>query len=57
VTRRILATADPRVRARLTREVLAEGRAAAEKGRPLTPEQSLAVRYVGAIAKMQGRTS
>lgn len=57
MTRRILATADPRVRARLTREVLAEGRAAAEKGRPLTPEQSLAVRYVGAIAKMQGRTS
>ena len=55
VTAQILATADARVRARLTREVLARGRAAAGKPEPLTPEEALARRYVEALAKMQGR--
>jgi hypothetical protein len=36
--------------------VLARGRAAAGKRGPLTPEESLARRYVDALAKMQGRT-
>jgi len=60
VTRRILGTADPQGRSRITREVLAKGRAAAERaaaGESLDEEDSLAVRYLWAMEKMQGRTS
>ena len=54
VTRRILAARDPAERARITRETLARGRAARDvEGRD--DDDRLAVRYLAAVAKMQGR--
>ncbi len=54
VTRRILSTLDPADRARITRETLARGRAARDAP-PRDDEERLAVRYVAAVEKMQGR--
>lgn len=54
VTRRILAARDPAHRARITRETLARGRAA-RAGQPRDDDECLAVRYVAAVEKMQGR--
>ena len=52
VTRRILALRRPAGRARLTREILARGRqAGASAG---SAEDTLALRYVRAVEKMQG---
>jgi hypothetical protein len=55
VTRRILAEARPEARARVTREILARGRQARERGAgaTLSPEESLAARYLAAVDKMQ----
>ena len=54
VTRRILSARDPSDRARITREILARGRAARE-GASRDDDERLAVRYVAAVEKMQGR--
>jgi hypothetical protein len=54
VTRRILAARDPADRARITRETLARGRAARD-GAPRDDDERLAVHYVAAVEKMQGR--
>jgi hypothetical protein len=57
VTRRILA-ADPEERARITRETLALGRSAREKraaGTGLSANEEAALRYLGAVDKMQSR--
>lgn len=54
VTRRILSTADPAERARLTREILARGRAA-RAGAPRDDDDRLALRYLASVEKMQGR--
>jgi hypothetical protein len=56
VTRRILG-GPPGERARLTREVLARGRQARDGAAPASAEDALALRYVRAVEKMQGRTS
>jgi len=58
VTRRILGQAGLPERARLSREILArargvQGKAAGE----LTVDEALALRYLRAVEKMQGRTS
>jgi hypothetical protein len=56
VTRMILDEPRPLERARLTRAFLTEGRMAREKteaGTPLTARESLAMRYVAAMEKMQ----
>ena len=58
VTRRILAAATPDDRARITRETLALGRAAREKGAAgtaLTAKEESALRYLAAVDKMQTR--
>jgi hypothetical protein len=60
VTERILAQRRPDARARLTREILARGRQAhdrAASGATLSSEESLSLRYLAAVEKMQGRTS
>jgi hypothetical protein len=54
VTRRILGAGDPADRARITRQTLARGRAA-RAAEPRDDDERLAVRYVAAVAKMQGR--
>jgi len=54
VTRRILSAAAPADRARITRETLARGRAARVKA-PLDDDDRLALRYLTAVDKMQGR--
>jgi hypothetical protein len=60
VTRRILAEPRAAERAKITRGVLAQGKSAREAmaaGRTLSAEEFLAVRYLSAVGKMQGRTS
>ncbi len=60
VTRKILAEPRPAERALLTRAFLTEGRRAREKatgGEHLTARESLALRYVNAMDKMQGRAA
>ena len=60
VTARILAEDRPEARARITREIVAQGRRARERsasGETVSPEESLAARYVGAVEKMQGPTA
>jgi hypothetical protein len=54
VTRRILSARDSADRARITRETLARGRAA-RAAEPRDDDERLAVRYVVAVEKMQGR--
>jgi hypothetical protein len=54
VTRRILSERDPRERARVTREILARGRTAREKG-GTTPADQLAAKYLAAVERMQRR--
>jgi hypothetical protein len=54
VTRRILAARDPADRARITRETLARGRAA-RAAAPRDDDDRLALRYLTAVEKMQGR--
>jgi hypothetical protein len=54
VTRRILAARDPAERARVTRETLARGRSA-RAGEPRDDDDGLALRYLAAVEKMQGR--
>jgi len=56
VTRRILGEGKTEARARLTREIVARGREAtarAATGVTLSPEETLAVRYLAAVEKMQ----
>ena len=58
VTRRILAGLTTEERARITRETLALGRAARTRtGEGATPAagEALALRYLAAVEKMQGR--
>jgi hypothetical protein len=60
VTRKILAEANPEARARVTREIVTRGREAAARaatGATLSNEETLAVRYLAAVEKMQSRTS
>ena len=54
VTRHILSARDPADRARITRETLARGRAARD-GAPRDDDDRLALRYLTAVDKMQGR--
>jgi hypothetical protein len=54
VTRRILSARDPADRARITRETLARGRAARDRAAG-DDDDRLALRYLTAVAKMQGR--
>jgi hypothetical protein len=54
VTRRILSARDPADRTRIARETLARGRAA-RAAEPRDDDERLAVRYVTAVEKMQGR--
>lgn len=59
VTRRVLAEASPDKRARLLRDTLARGRQARDKrssGAALSEVESLDLRYVQAVEKMQGST-
>jgi hypothetical protein len=59
VTRRILAEPRHDARARLTREIVAQGRQAKERaasGVTLSPDESLAARYLAAVEKMQPPT-
>jgi hypothetical protein len=55
VTRRILSAGDPVARAKVTREVLARGRAAREKGTAADAEDRLARAYLEAVEKMQAK--
>lgn len=58
VTRRVLQ--DPATKARVMREVMDAARAAREKeaaGGALTREEALALRYLGAVEKMQASTA
>jgi len=60
VTRRILSEPSPERRARVIRETLARGRQARDRqasGGVLTDAEALDVRYLSAVAKMQGSTS
>ena len=59
VTRGILSQASPNQRARLLRDTLARGRQARDKkagGATLSEGESLDLRYLQAVAKMQGST-
>jgi hypothetical protein len=59
VTRRLLGEASADERARLLRETLARGRQARDKkagGAALSEGESLDLRYLQAVAKMQGST-
>ena len=59
VTRRILEKKDPAERGRVTRTVMEMARSARAKtgsGGMLTEEERLAVSYLAAVGKMQGRT-
>jgi hypothetical protein len=54
VTRRVLA--DPKSKGKVLREVMTLARLAQDKtGVALTPPEALAVRYLAALEKMQGR--
>lgn len=56
VTRRILESKGPAERGRVTREILETARSARKKaatGAALTDAESLALRYLGAVEKMQ----
>lgn len=58
VTRRVLS--DPAAKARVMREVMESARTAREKeatGGPLTRDESLALRYLQAVEKMQESTA
>lgn len=56
VTRRILAETRPEARARVTREIVARGRQARERDAAgLSADESLAVRYLAAVEKMNPR--
>jgi hypothetical protein len=60
VTQRILEKKGPAERGRLTRGVMETARSARAKdgaGGALTGEERLALRYLDAVEKMQGRTS
>jgi hypothetical protein len=60
VTRRILEKKGPAERGRLTRSVMETARSARAKagaGGALTGEERLALTYLDAVEKMQGRTS
>lgn len=60
VTRRILSERRPEARAKLTRRIVGEGRQARQRaaaGAALSADESLAVRYLGAVEKMQGRVT
>ncbi len=60
VTRRILSERRPDARARLTRQMTSNGRQARERaaaGETLSAQESLAVRYLAAVEKMQGRVA
>jgi hypothetical protein len=60
VTARILAEDRPEARARITREIPAAGRRARDRaaaGEKISSEESLAVRYVVSVEKMQGPTA
>jgi len=60
VTRRILEKKGPEERGRLTRTILETARGARAKkdaGTDLTGEEKLALRYLDAVERMQGRTS
>ena len=52
ISRRILAERDPVARARVTRETLTRARSARESG-DAAPEDTLAIRYLAALEKMQ----
>jgi hypothetical protein len=59
VTRRILSEPRPEARAKLTRDIVTQGRRARERagtGAALSADESLAVRYLAAVEKMQPRT-
>ena len=59
VTRRILDTPGIDARARLTRQIVAQGRQAKERaaaGHALSADESLAARYLAAVEKMQPPT-
>jgi hypothetical protein len=59
VTRGLLAQSSPGQRARLLRETLARGRQARDKqsrGAALDERETLDLRYLAAVAKMQGST-
>jgi hypothetical protein len=59
VTQRILAKATPGERTRLTRAILGtarDARSRADAGATLSSEESLAVRYLEAVGKMQRST-
>ena len=58
VTRRVLR--DPATKGRVLREIMARARSAREKettGGPLTLDESLALRYLRAVEKMQRSTT
>ena len=55
VTRRILEERDPAARARVTRDTLARARSAREAGARDEADR-LALRYLSAVEKMQGRS-
>jgi len=60
VSRRILEKKGPAERGRLTREIMETARSArarAGAGDALTEAERLAMRYLDAVEKMQGRTS
>ena len=57
VTSRILGEDRPEARARVTRDILAQGRRARDRagaGETVSTEDALAARYVAAVEKMQG---
>jgi hypothetical protein len=59
VTRRILAEPSPDRRARITRDTLSRGKQARDKqatGAALTEAEALDLRYLQAVAKMEGST-
>jgi hypothetical protein len=60
VTRRILDEPRPEARARMTREIVSRGRESRERaatGAKLSADESLAVRYLAAVEKMQASTA
>ena len=60
VTRRILEKKGPEERGKVTRDIMETAKSAREKagaGDQLTEAERLALRYLGAVGKMQGRTS
>ena len=60
ITRRILEEPRPDARAKLTRQIVGQGREARERaaaGATLSADEVLAVRYLAAVEKMQRPTS